>query len=93
MLISESLLINLSWFSENLLKILKIYSIRELSSKLKLVYEVFMENVYFNLDLNLSVFKKKFYLAVAKYLGLFEVLRKISYEKISSDNGLTIQYA
>lgn len=69
MLISESLLINLSWFSENLLKILKIYSIRELSSKLKLVYEVFMENVYFNLDLNLSVFKIKVLFSSSQVLG------------------------
>lgn len=44
--------------------------------KLKLIYEVFMENVYFKLDLKVAGEKNKFYSTQAKYLGLFEVVRK-----------------
>ena len=35
-----------------------------------------MENVYFKLDLKVPGEKNKFYSTQAKYLGLFEVVRK-----------------
>lgn len=58
---------------------------------MKIVCEIFMENVYFMLDLNPLVKKKQFYWTLAKCPGSSDVVGKSKLWTKSWDTGFAIQ--